>query len=115
MNRAAVALRKPMVECAMYAMDVHVTTILPGRSPCLQCIVPTVPPEWKRQFPVLGAVSGVAGSIGAVEVVKLLTGVGTPLAGKLLVMHLDTHDTRRFNVLRDPNCLACSKAQPPKP
>jgi len=107
LNRAAVRQRKPMVECAMYAMDVQVTTIIPGRTACLQCVVPGIPPEWKRQFPVLGAVSGVAGCLGAVEAVKLLTGLGEPLAGRQLVMNLDTMCVRKFELRRDPQCPAC--------
>jgi molybdopterin/thiamine biosynthesis adenylyltransferase len=110
LNRAAVRQRKPMVECAMYSMDVHVTTIIPGRTPCLQCIVPEKPATWKRQFPVLGAVSGVAGCLGAVEVVKLITGIGEPLAGILLVMNLDTMRVRQLKVAREPNCPVCATA-----
>jgi molybdopterin/thiamine biosynthesis adenylyltransferase len=110
LNRAAVRQRKPMVECAMYSMDVHVTTIIPGRTPCLQCIVPEKPANWKRQFPVLGAVSGVAGCLGAVEVVKLITGIGEPLAGVLLVMNLDTMRVRQLKVVREPNCPVCATA-----
>ena len=44
MNRQAVLQNKPLVECAMYEMEAHLTTILPGRSPCLQCIFPEDPP-----------------------------------------------------------------------
>ena len=108
LNRAAVHQRKPMVECAVYALDVHVTTIIPGKTPCLQCIVPEKPPDWKRQFPVLGAVSGVAGCLGAVEVVKLLTGIGEPLAGMLLVMNLDVVRARQLKLLRDSSCPLCA-------
>ncbi|QOV89739.1 HesA/MoeB/ThiF family protein [Humisphaera borealis] len=107
LNDAAVRQHKPMVECAVYEMDVHVTTILPGRTPCLRCIVPEMPVDWKRQFPILGAVSGVAGCIGAVEVVKLLTGIGKPLAGVRLVMNLDTMQVRQLKLMRDPGCPAC--------
>jgi len=110
LNRAAVRQRKPMVECAIYSMDVHVTTIIPGRTPCLQCIVPEKLATWKRQFPVLGAVSGVAGCLGAVEVVKLLTGLGEPLAGALLVMNLDTMRIRQLQIAREPNCPVCATA-----
>ncbi|MBM3858510.1 MAG: HesA/MoeB/ThiF family protein [Verrucomicrobia bacterium] len=109
LNRAAVRQRKPMVECAMHSMELHVTTIIPGRTPCLQCIVPEKPATWKRQFPVLGAVSGAAGCLGAVEVVKLLTGLGEPLAGVLLVMHLDTMRIRRLELRREPGCPVCAK------
>jgi molybdopterin-synthase adenylyltransferase len=108
LNRAAVNLCKPMVECAMYAMELQVTTILPGRTPCLQCIVREKPPAWKRQFPVFGAVSGVAGCLGAMEVIKLVTGVGQPLAGVLLAMSLDSMQTRRLKTARDPHCPVCS-------
>lgn len=40
MNREAVRQRKPMVECAMYELEAHLTTILPGQTPCLACLYP---------------------------------------------------------------------------
>ena len=107
LNRAAVAARKPMVECAMFAMEAHITTILPGRTPCLRCITPEPPPEWKRQFPVLGAVSGTVGCLGAVEAVKLITGIGKPLAGMLLTMDLGSMQFRRLKVARRKGCPVC--------
>jgi len=61
LNREAVRQRKPMVECAMHELEGHVTTILPGRTPCLACLYPGVPPDWRREFPVLGAVAGTIG------------------------------------------------------
>jgi len=112
LNRAAVGQRKPMVECAMHSMEVHVTTILPGKTPCLQCLVPEKPAHWKRQFPVLGAVAGVAGCLGAVEVVKLLTGLGEPLAGVLLVMNLDSMRIRPLRLTREPACPVCATVAP---
>ena len=107
LNRAAVAARRPMVECAVYAFEAHLTTFIPGRTGCLQCLVPEVPPEWRRQFPVLGAVSGTAGCLGAVEVVKLLTGLGEPLAGTRLVMDLGTMEFRRLKAPRRVDCPVC--------
>jgi molybdopterin/thiamine biosynthesis adenylyltransferase len=107
LNRAAFALGKPMVECAIYALEAHVTTFIPGRTPCLRCLVPEKPPHWKREFPVLGAVSGTAGCLGAVEAIKLLTGLGEPLAGVRLVMDLGTMEFRRLNIARQPECPVC--------
>jgi molybdopterin/thiamine biosynthesis adenylyltransferase len=109
LNRAAVAARKPMVECAMYALEAQVTTILPGRTPCLECFVAEKPPHWKREFPVIGAVSGAAGCLGAVEVIKLLTGLGEPLAGILLTMDLATMHFRRLKTARRPDCPVCAE------
>ena len=108
LNRAAVAARKPMVECAMYALEAQLTSILPGRTPCLECFVPEKPPEWKRRFPVLGAVSGTVGCLAAVEVVKLLTGIGRPLTGVLLSMDLGSLEFRRLQLARRNDCPVCS-------
>lgn len=110
MNRAAVALGRPMIECAMYALEAHLTTFLPGRTGCLACLHPEVPPTWRREFPVLGAVSGAVACLGAVEVVKVLTGLGTPLAGTLLTMDLGTMQFRRHRVHRRPDCPVCGAA-----
>ena len=87
MNRQAVQ-RKPLIECAMYDLEARITTIVPGTTPCLQCLHPEVPAEWKRQFPVFGAVSGMIGCIAAMEAIKVLTGIGTPLYGTLLLAEL---------------------------
>lgn len=110
LNAAAVRAGKPMVECAMFAMEAHITTILPGRTPCLRCLTPEPPPAWKRQFPVLGAVSGTVGCLGAIEVVKLLTGIGEPLAGTLLAMDLGSMQFRRLKVARREDCPVCGGA-----
>jgi molybdopterin/thiamine biosynthesis adenylyltransferase len=110
LNRAAAAAGKPMVECAMYAMEAQITTILPGRTACLRCLHPEPAADWKRQFPVLGAVSGTVGCLGAAEVVKLLTGLGEPLAGVLLTMDLGSMQFRRFKIHRRVDCPVCGLA-----
>jgi bacteriocin biosynthesis cyclodehydratase domain-containing protein len=96
-----------MVECAMYALKAQVTTFLPGRTGCLQCQVPEVPGEWKRQFPVFGAVSGTVACLGAMEVIKLVTGIGEPLADTMLTMDLATMRFRRVAMARRPDCPVC--------
>ena len=63
----------------MHTLEATITTFIPGRTGCLQCYVPEVPSTWKRQFPVFGAVSGTVACLGAMEVIKLITGIGTPL------------------------------------
>jgi molybdopterin/thiamine biosynthesis adenylyltransferase len=107
LNDAAMRLGRPLVECAMYGLEASVTTFVPGRTGCLRCYVPEVPPSWKRQFPVFGAVSGAAACIGAVEVIKLLTGLGEPLAGELLSMDLAGMRFRRTRLPRRPDCPGC--------
>ena len=108
MNRAIVAQGKPMVECAMFELEGSITTILPGRSPCLACLSPKSPPAWRRQFPVFGAVSGTVGCLAAVEVIKLITGIGESLAGTLLVMDLASMTFSRRKIHQDMECPICS-------
>lgn len=107
LNGAAFRARKPMVECAMHTLEAHVTTFIPGRTACLSCYVPDVPPAWKRQFPVFGAVSGVAACIGATEVIKLITGIGKSLAGEMLCMDLGTMNFRKLKLAQRPDCPVC--------
>lgn len=109
MNRAAYEQRKPMVECAMYDLEAQLTTFIPGKSPCLRCLYPEDPPYWKREFPVFGAVSGTVGAMAAVEVIKLITGIGETLCGKMLSINLRTMEFRKLSVVRDEQCLVCGK------
>lgn len=107
LNAAAVRARKPMVECAMHTLEASVTTFLPGSTGCLACYVPEVPPTWTRQFPVFGAVSGTAACVGAMEVIKLITGIGEPLAGEMLCMDLGQMRFRRVKLPRLEGCTVC--------
>ena len=108
LNDAAMRLGKPLVECSMFGLEGSVTTFLPGRTGCLRCYVPEVPPSWKRQFPVFGAVSGTAACLGAMEVIKLITGIGEPLAGEILTIDHRTATPRKVRLPRRPDCPACS-------
>ncbi len=107
MNRQAIRQGKPMEECAMYEMEAHITTILPGRSPCLRCIFPETPPTWKREFPVFGAVSGTVACMGAVEAIKVIAGFGENLAGRLIRMDLRDMHFHNLKISRRADCPEC--------
>lgn len=107
MNREAVRQGKPLVECAMYDLEAQITTVLPGRTPCLACLYPETPPAWKREFPVFGAVSGTVGCLAAMEAIKVLAGLGSPLAGTLLVMSLRDMTFERLSIARRQECPVC--------
>jgi molybdopterin/thiamine biosynthesis adenylyltransferase len=107
MNYQAIAQGKPLVECSMYELEAQIFSVIPGASPCLQCLFPEPPPNWKRQFPVLGAVSGMVGCLGATEAVKLITGIGQPLIGRLLKCDLRDMSFRTYSAKRVANCKAC--------
>ncbi|MCH2367837.1 MAG: HesA/MoeB/ThiF family protein [Planctomycetes bacterium] len=88
MNREAKSQGKPLVECAMYELEAQLTTFLPGKTPYLHELYPEKPEWWKREFPVFGAVSGAVGCMGAMEAIKVISSIGEPLAGELLVFDL---------------------------
>ncbi|MBI5774387.1 MAG: HesA/MoeB/ThiF family protein [Verrucomicrobia bacterium] len=113
LNRECVRQRKPMVECAMFDFDAHLTTFIPGRTPCLACLYPEDPAHWKREFPVFGAVAGTVGALGAAEVIKLIAGIGEPLAGRLLTMHLRDMTFRTMKIRREPGCAVCGEKRKP--
>jgi molybdopterin/thiamine biosynthesis adenylyltransferase len=107
LNRECVLQRKPMVECAVHELEFHLTVIVPGETPCLRCLYPELSTDWTRRFPVFGAVSGTAGALSAMEIVKVLAGFGTPLKGTLLRMDLRDHQVTKLRIRRLPNCPDC--------
>jgi molybdopterin-synthase adenylyltransferase len=107
MNREAVRQQKPLVDCAMYELEGRLTTVIPGRTPCLACLVPEPPPNWRREFPVFGAVASAVSSLAAMEVVKLVSGVGEPLAGRLLTFDLRDMSFQTIPIPRRSDCPVC--------
>ena len=109
MNAEAVRQGKPIIECAMYEMEAQITTIIPNKTPCLSCLYPQEPSAWKRQFPVFGAVSGTVACMGAMEAIKILSGLGQPLLGKLLICDLRDMTFRKIGINQRADCSVCGK------
>jgi len=108
LNKACVELRKPMVEAAMYGLEGTLTTIVPGETPCLACLVPETPSWWQPYgFPVLGAVAAALGCLAAVEAIKVLTGFGELLKGQMLTYDANAMEFLKFPVKRRPGCPVC--------
>lgn len=107
LNAACVRWRKPMVEAAMNGMEAYLTTIIPGKTPCLSCLFPEKPDWDRRGFGVLGAVSGTLACLTALEAIKVITGVGDPLFSQLFTMDLGTMNFAKRRSYHDPNCPVC--------
>ncbi|RFC42341.1 MAG: Molybdopterin or thiamine biosynthesis adenylyltransferase [Verrucomicrobia bacterium] len=107
LNRACVELGKPFVDCAMYGMEGQVIPVLPGKTACLACLYPEMPPHWRRRFPVLGAVAALAGNVGAIEGIKLLTGLGTSMAGRMIFFDAAEMRWRTIGLERKTLCRVC--------
>ena len=84
LNQAAVRAGVPLIDAAQWGMTGTLVVVRPGETACLSCIYPT-PPPFEEEFPVVGAISSAIGSLAALEAIKILSGSGEPLWGKLLV------------------------------
>ena len=110
LNCEAVRQGKPLVDCAMYDLELQLTTVRPGRTPCLACLYPEEPSGWRREFPVFGATAGAVGCLGALEAIKVLAGLGEPLYGTMLLADLRAMSFRRVALRRRPDCPVCATA-----
>jgi molybdopterin/thiamine biosynthesis adenylyltransferase len=115
LNRAAIQSRRPMIECAVYELEAHLTTFIPGQTGCLLCLYPEPSTQWQRQFPVFGAISGTVGAMAAMEAIKVLAGFGKPLIGELLAFDLRDMTFRKYKISRNPECPVCGSGRPADP
>jgi len=106
LNKACVEERIPFVHAGVYSLYGQITTILPGKGPCLQCILPKIPPE-EEKFPVLGATAGTLGLLEALETIKIITGLGEPLVGRMLHFDGETMSFQEIRVERRRSCPVC--------
>src|SRR3954469_17642 len=113
LNDATVRKQIPVVSASILGFDGQLSVFAPYEGPCYRCLYPTPPPAELAPScganGVLGVLPGVMGLLQSVEVIKLVTGAGEPLIGRLLLYEaLGAHFTE-LKVRRDPDCPICSK------
>jgi adenylyltransferase/sulfurtransferase len=109
---ACVLARKTLVSAAVTRFEGQLSTFKPhAGGPCYRCLMPEAPPPGLipscSEAGVLGAVVGVMGSMQAVEAIKEILGIGTSLAGSLLVYDALAPRFRTIRLAADPYCPAC--------
>ncbi len=113
-NDVAIFERKPLVDGGIFRFEGQVSTILPFASPCYRCRYPSPPPPEEApscaEAGVIGVLPGIVGVLQAMEVVKLILGIGEPLAGRLLLIDALDMRFREFRVPRDPECPVCGES-----
>jgi sulfur-carrier protein adenylyltransferase/sulfurtransferase len=111
-NDVCVHLGIPNVHGSVYRFEGQVTTFVPREGPCYRCLYPEPPPpEFApscQEAGVLGVLPGIIGLLQAIEVIKLLLGVGEPLTGRLLVFDGLKTQFKELRLQRDPHCARCS-------
>jgi len=110
-NDAAVLLGKPYVWGSIYRFDGQASVFWADNGPCYRCLYPEPPPPGMvpscAEGGVLGVLCASIGSIQVTEAIKLLTGIGEPLVGRLTVYDALEMAYRTIKVRKDPNCVLC--------
>jgi len=109
LNAAAVGAGVPLVDAAQWGMSGTLMVIDPGRTACLRCVYPE-DPEFEEMFPVVGAISGAVGNLAALEAIKILSGCGEPLFGRMWMIDSYHGHTSIVQLRRNPECPVCGKA-----
>jgi adenylyltransferase/sulfurtransferase len=111
-NDACVMLRKPNVYASIYRFEGQVSVFDATRGPCYRCLYPDPPPPNLvpscAEGGVLGVLPGIVGSIQATEAIKLITGAGELLIGRMLLFDALTMTFRSLRVPKNANCKVCS-------
>ena len=105
-NDYCVRKRIPFVHAGVSEFYGQLITIAPGRGPCLRCIFPKEPAEVKV-VPVFGATPAVLASLQVMEVIKLITGIGKPLIGRMLFLDGEEMMFETTEIRRNPGCPVC--------
>ncbi|RJK98070.1 adenylyltransferase/sulfurtransferase MoeZ [Vallicoccus soli] len=112
-NDAAVLMGKPYVWGSIYRFDGQASVFWAEHGPCYRCLYPEPPPPGMvpscAEGGVLGVLCASIGSIQVNEAIKLLTGIGEPLVGRLMVYDALEMEYRKVKVRKDPECAICGK------
>jgi molybdopterin/thiamine biosynthesis adenylyltransferase/rhodanese-related sulfurtransferase len=113
LNDATVRLGIPVVSASILGFDGQLSVFKPHDGPCYRCLYPVPPPAELAPScganGVLGVLPGTMGLLQATEVVKLVTGTGEPLVGRLLLYEALGASFTELKVRRDPGCPICSR------
>ena len=107
-NEYCVTNKIPFIHAGVSSLHGQMTTILPGKGPCLRCIFPKEPPEVEK-IPVLGATPALLASLQVMETVKLVTKIGKPLVGRILFVNGEEMVFETVTVKRNVECPVCGK------
>jgi molybdopterin/thiamine biosynthesis adenylyltransferase/rhodanese-related sulfurtransferase len=112
-NDACVLLGKPYVWGSIYRFDGQASVFWAENGPCYRCLYPEPPPPGMvpscAEGGVLGVLCASIGSIQATEAIKLLTGVGESLVGRLMIYDALEMSYRTVKIRKDPECPICGK------
>lgn len=118
-NDACAVNKVPLFHGAVLMYEGRAMSIIPGETACFRCVFPEAPPAGMiptcREAGVIGAMTGLIGSIQALETIRYLAGLEIALKDTLLIINADTMTFDRIKLRRRNDCTACGKKFIPKP
>ncbi len=112
-NDACVLMNKPYIWGSIYRFDGQASVFWSAQGPCYRCLYPEPPPPGMvpscAEGGVLGVLCASIGSIQATEAIKLLTGIGDSLIGRLMIYDALEMTYRTVKIRKDPECAICGK------
>ena len=110
-NDACVLLGKPNVYGSIFRFEGQASVFDSRKGPCYRCLYPEPPPPGSvpscAEGGVFGVLPGIIAMIQATETIKLLTGIGSPLVGRLLLFDALAMEWNEFRLKKDPDCPVC--------
>jgi adenylyltransferase/sulfurtransferase len=109
-NRACVKSKTPYVFGAAIGIEGNLSVFAPPETGCLECLMPNLSDADLLTCStrgVLGATTGIIGSLQAMETIKLLAGIGSTLKGKLLVCDFSDMDFTSIDISKSTRCPVC--------
>ncbi|MXZ32250.1 MAG: molybdopterin-synthase adenylyltransferase MoeB, partial [Gammaproteobacteria bacterium] len=111
-NKSCITNRKPLISAAAIRMQGQIAAFDPNdpASPCYQCLYPQIgelDTSCARNG-VMAPLVGIIGSVQAMEAIKMITGIGRFLVGRLLLLDATAMQWRNLKLPRDAKCPACS-------
>jgi len=112
-NDACVLLHKPYVWGSIYRFDGQASVFWADYGPCYRCLYPEPPPPGMvpscAEGGVLGVLCASIGSIQVNEAIKLITGIGESLSGRLMIYDALEMSYKTVKINKDPDCAVCGK------
>jgi adenylyltransferase/sulfurtransferase len=113
-NDACVLEGRPNVYGSIFRFEGQVGVFDATRGPCYRCLFPEPPPPGAvpscAEGGVLGVLPGIIGTLQALEVVKLVLGLGEPLIGRLMLFDALAFEFRELRIDKDPACVVCGES-----
>ncbi len=106
LNEACFRKGIPLIHGGLRGLMGEVTTIIPGQTPCLECLFPRNA-ERTEPFPVFGATAALVASLQVVEAIKLLAGFGKLLTGRMLYVDGVKMEFRSIQMKKNQQCRVC--------